>query len=262
MRKYIAAAVIIGATVVLGYPVESAVVPAWSITVVDKDGYPMQGVEVQQYWRHFALEKTYSSQARTTNDDGDVHFPRRTIKASLLARLIRPVQMVFYYSMHRVQFEPVAHVEQARVRETGVVVVGIPYAHAGLRAPAQAVHRGDAVGRVQPQLVADGLVGGLALKPAGRAPHVAVGVDESGHHVPAAQVDLLGTVRDLHAAGRTHRLDAPVPHHHRRVLDRVAPEAVDEAHTGEGDHAVRGWRVGRSAAAERQDKEDGDDAVD
>lgn len=118
MRKYIAAAVIIGTTVVLGYPVESAVVPAWSITVVDKDGYPMKGVDVHQYWRHFALEKTYSSQARTTNDDGDVHFPKRTIKASLLARLIRPVQMVFYYSMHRVQFEPVAHV-YARTRGFG-----------------------------------------------------------------------------------------------------------------------------------------------
>lgn len=118
MRKYIAAVIILGSTVGLGYPIESAVVPAWSVTVVDRNGYPLKGVEVHQYWRHFALEKTYSSQAKTTNDDGDVHFPRRTIKASLLARLIRPVQMVFYYSMHRVQFEPVAHV-YARERGFG-----------------------------------------------------------------------------------------------------------------------------------------------
>ena len=118
MRKYIAAVILIGTTAGLGYPIESAVVPAWSVTVVDRDGYPLKGVEVHQYWRHFALEKTYSSQTRTTNNDGEVHFPLRTIKASLLARLIRPVQMTFYYSIHRVQFEPVAHL-YARERGLG-----------------------------------------------------------------------------------------------------------------------------------------------
>ncbi len=118
MRKYIAAAIFLVTAVGIGYPVESTVVPAWSVTVVDRDGYPLKGVEVRQYWRHFALEKTYSSQERVTNDDGDVHFPLRTIKASLLARLIRPVQMVFYYSIYRVQFEPVAHV-YARERGFG-----------------------------------------------------------------------------------------------------------------------------------------------
>lgn len=118
MRKFIAAVIMLGTTVGLGYPVESDVVPAWSVTVVNRDGYPLKGVKVHQFWRHFALEKTYSSQTKTTNDDGDVHFPRRTIKASLLARLIRPVQMVFYYSIHLVQFEPVAHV-YARERGLG-----------------------------------------------------------------------------------------------------------------------------------------------
>ncbi len=118
MRKYFVTVIILVTAVVIGYPVESTVVPAWSVTVFDRDGYPLKGVDVHQYWRHFALEKTYSSQDRTTNDDGDVHFPRRTIKASLLVRLIRPIQMVFYYSVYRAQFQPVAHV-YARERGFG-----------------------------------------------------------------------------------------------------------------------------------------------
>jgi len=56
-----------------------------------------------------------------------------------------------------------------------------------------------------------------------------VGVDEGRHHRLARQVHPCGTGGHAHVGGRTRLYDVPAVDDHRRVLDRGAPVAHDEA---------------------------------
>lgn len=70
------------------YPYETTVVPPWNIRVTDELGGPVAKAIVSEHWRHHSIETQGHDEARTTNDEGYVWFPRRTVRASLAFRII------------------------------------------------------------------------------------------------------------------------------------------------------------------------------
>jgi hypothetical protein len=76
--------------VIMLIPFESTVVPAWRIRVIDENGRPYAGQRVRQLWKHYTLETEAGQniEDQLTDRDGYVSFPERTIKASLLRRVV------------------------------------------------------------------------------------------------------------------------------------------------------------------------------
>jgi len=85
---------------VVGYPVESNVADEWRIRVVDVDGKAVSGVVVRQFWQHYSLEGNSHEEERLTDSSGRVVFPRRTIRASLIWRLMGPAWKVMQLGVH------------------------------------------------------------------------------------------------------------------------------------------------------------------
>lgn len=69
------------------YPFETTVVPEWKVQVVDESGAPLAALRVSELWQHHSIESARHEQTLTTDSDGYATFPRRTINASLLARI-------------------------------------------------------------------------------------------------------------------------------------------------------------------------------
>ena len=85
---------------VLLYPFETMIVPQWRVQVVDKAGTPLPRVTVTEHWSHSSLESKGHEAEATTDEGGYVTFPVRTIRASLFARAIGPVQNVLKTGVH------------------------------------------------------------------------------------------------------------------------------------------------------------------
>ena len=80
--------------VVLLYPTETVVVPAWRVRVVDEAGSPLPHEFVRQTWKHYSLEPgagEHGDDGRT-DADGYASFPERTVRASLLRRMFVPLR--------------------------------------------------------------------------------------------------------------------------------------------------------------------------
>ncbi len=77
----------------LFYPLESLVIPTWKVRVVDTNGVPCPGMQVNEGWGDYSLElqATGDSDFRFTNQAGYVEFPARTIRASPLRRIVVPL---------------------------------------------------------------------------------------------------------------------------------------------------------------------------
>ena len=120
--------------------------------------------------------------------------------------------------------------EQARVVQAGIRPLPVPDRDAGGTVAAEAEDGGDAVTRVETELMLDVLLrveGGIRLE-AAHVVHVSVGVDEARHEGSAADVDLLGVRRHLDGVAGPDRLDAAVANHQHAVLDGRGPRAVDD----------------------------------
>ena len=74
--------------VLLLYPFETTVVPEWKVRVVDESGNSMIGMAVKEGWEHSSIESHRHEQDLTTDNEGRVTFPRRTIRANLLWRIV------------------------------------------------------------------------------------------------------------------------------------------------------------------------------
>jgi hypothetical protein len=81
----IAAAVLIFVTFL--YPFQMTIVPQWNLRVVDDSGAPVPAINVTEHWQHYLLESDGHEEAKTTNQDGQVSFDRRNIRASIAGRL-------------------------------------------------------------------------------------------------------------------------------------------------------------------------------
>lgn len=75
------------------YPFESVVLPVWKLRVVDMSGNACPNMLVNQGWGHYSLQlqSPGNSEFRFTDQYGNVQFPARTIRASLLRRTVVPI---------------------------------------------------------------------------------------------------------------------------------------------------------------------------
>src|SRR5260370_21572678 len=82
------------------YPLENTIVRAQNVRVVTEEWRPIQGCSVRQSWQDYSLESRGHEQDLTTDPNGRVTFPRRTIRASLARRLLHPVWNVLSQGVH------------------------------------------------------------------------------------------------------------------------------------------------------------------
>ena len=83
-------------------PIETNLIPQWTVQVVDVNGTPCANMHVTQSWGHYRLflDGNYSSDSRLTDPNGYVQFPERTIRASLSRRIIMPIVTRMATIMH------------------------------------------------------------------------------------------------------------------------------------------------------------------
>ena len=55
---------------------------------------------MRQIWQHYSLESRGHEQDLRTDDGGRVTFPRRTIRASILRRVLHPVWNILRQGVH------------------------------------------------------------------------------------------------------------------------------------------------------------------
>jgi len=92
-KRYLKIALLCFVVVLLLYPFESTVVPAWKLRVVNDAGQACAEMQVNEGWGHYSLElnSTGQSEFRFTNEEGVVEFPSRKIRASLVRRIAMPI---------------------------------------------------------------------------------------------------------------------------------------------------------------------------
>src|SRR6266849_8599399 len=73
----------------LVFPLESTVVPQWRVRVLDEAVNSVRGVRLRESWSDYSLESHDHTEDLSTDADGYVTFPRRTVKANLLVRIAR-----------------------------------------------------------------------------------------------------------------------------------------------------------------------------
>ena len=109
-RRWLSVSVaLVSMTLVSIYPFETTVVPAWTLKVVDEHGNLVRGAFVRELWQHDSIESKSHEQDSSTDQDGYVTFPSRTIKASLLSRMFGPVVNFITEGIHA-GYGPHAHV--------------------------------------------------------------------------------------------------------------------------------------------------------
>lgn len=88
-RAQVALAVVLALFLVaLLFPFKTTIVPPWRLRVVDQAGVPVHAINVTEHWQHFLLESVGHDELLQTGLDGTVSFSERTIRASLLRRLV------------------------------------------------------------------------------------------------------------------------------------------------------------------------------
>ena len=88
-KKFAAGALLIACIgLVLFYPFETTIVPAWKVRIIDESGKPVLTAPVSERWRHHSIETHGHNETSITDDEGYVSFPRRTVRASLVFRIV------------------------------------------------------------------------------------------------------------------------------------------------------------------------------
>ena len=73
---------------VLLYPERLTIVPAFHVRLVDQSGDPLANTAVSELWQQTSAQKMEVLQQVTTNSQGEVDLPERTIRASLFKRAL------------------------------------------------------------------------------------------------------------------------------------------------------------------------------
>jgi hypothetical protein len=91
--RYLMIRLISGVIILLIYPFQSTVVPAWQLKVVDLTGSACSAMQVNEGWGHYSLElqPTTGGEYLFTDQSGYVSFPERRTRASLIRRMVMPV---------------------------------------------------------------------------------------------------------------------------------------------------------------------------
>ena len=80
------------------YPLQTTTVPHWNLRVVDDAGAPVREINVTEHWQNYLLETEGHEEAQTTNQDGLVSFGARSIRASVLRRLLARISKFRNYN--------------------------------------------------------------------------------------------------------------------------------------------------------------------
>lgn len=90
LKLSIAVAVVLTAIVLVALlPFETIVVPEWSVKVLDEHDNPVSGVAVRESWGDLSIEPDQHEELRVSDTNGNLSFPVRTVKASVLQRVVR-----------------------------------------------------------------------------------------------------------------------------------------------------------------------------
>lgn len=88
--------VAIASTALATIPRTTQTVPVWSIQFVDQLGRPFVGLRVQQSWQDYSLENAANFAIETTDEGGVAVFPARYVRASLLKRILGPLESFLF----------------------------------------------------------------------------------------------------------------------------------------------------------------------
>ena len=72
-------------------PFPTTIVPNWRLRVIDVEGRFCSNKEVSEDWAHYSIYiglGNHQSEYRSTNEDGFVEFPERTVWAPLIWRIV------------------------------------------------------------------------------------------------------------------------------------------------------------------------------
>jgi hypothetical protein len=83
----------LGVVYALWYPYESGTVPEWKLQVVDPNGKPVVGAQVNQEWINPIEDGMVSADSRTTDASGVVLFPKRFCTIDLRSEPAIPLQV-------------------------------------------------------------------------------------------------------------------------------------------------------------------------
>lgn len=103
MKKYrLILTLLILIVIVLLWPVETVIVPAWRIKIIHESGKPLPEKFVRQSWKHYSAELDAAEHLEDawTDADGYVSFPERTIYASLFTRVLSPTINLIQLQVH------------------------------------------------------------------------------------------------------------------------------------------------------------------
>jgi hypothetical protein len=70
------------------YPENLTIVPAYHVKLVNQSGEPMANTFVSELWQQTAAQRAESLQQVLTNAQGEVDLPQRTVRASLVERML------------------------------------------------------------------------------------------------------------------------------------------------------------------------------
>jgi hypothetical protein len=90
------------------YPFQTTIVPAWDLRVVDEMSAPVGAINVTEHWQHYLFESSANEDLRQTAADGRVSFPERTMRASLLRRALARMSRIA--SESRARLDPAASI--------------------------------------------------------------------------------------------------------------------------------------------------------
>lgn len=79
--------VLLALVVLLLYPFEWQVVPAWRLCVVDEEGKPMANLRASLWWFHYSLQWSCEGEGyevKRTDESGCVSFSEKKMRASLV----------------------------------------------------------------------------------------------------------------------------------------------------------------------------------
>ena len=90
-KKMVLIAALVAISVIALYPWKTSVVPEWRVRIVEQNGAPVRDTAVREVWHHSSLESASHQEDLTTDKDGYVTFPERTIRSPLIVRIFRPM---------------------------------------------------------------------------------------------------------------------------------------------------------------------------
>lgn len=94
---YGAAAIV---TIIAFIPTPQIVAPAWTVRTVSSAHSPLSGITVREDWQQYSLERSSHEEDRVTDLQGEVRFPRRTLRSSFTERLLGCLRQIGETGVH------------------------------------------------------------------------------------------------------------------------------------------------------------------